>query len=476
MKKLHRTAGLWTAAVAALLFVAASGCDSSPSGSSGDTTAPTVVSTVPAVGAVDVVVNSNVIARFSEAMDVSTISITTFGVVGPAGVVAGSVSYDAINFVADFLPAAALATNTAYTATLSIGVKDVAGNSLSSPFSWGFNTGVAMDTTAPTVVSTNPADAAVDVPVNQIVSALFSESMDSATITTISYTLELNGVTPVVGIVGCPGTTATLKPSDMLAPNSSYTATLTTAVLDLAGNPLVSSVVWTFQTGTAVAMGPAAVNLGTAGNYAIIAKAGVSTTGVTSVVGDIGLSPAAGSFFTGFAETLDPSNVFSTSAFVTGQMFAANYATPTPANLTAAILDMVTAYADAEGRVSPDVTELGAGNIDGMTLAPGLYKWSTSVMIPISLTINGGANDKWIFQIAGDLTVNNAAIVTLAGGAQAKNIVWQVAGQAVFGTTSDFKGIVLCKTQIVLQTGAVLGGRVLAQTAVTLDATTLTSP
>jgi Ice-binding-like len=222
-------------------------------------------------------------------------------------------------------------------------------------------------------------------------------------------------------------------------------------------------------------LGPRAVSLGTAGDYVILAKSGVSTTGVTAVVGDIGLSPAAATYVTGFALS-SPATTFTTSAQVTGKVWASNYAVPTPANLTAAILNMQTAYTDAAGRTSPTATELGAGNIQGMTLVAGLYKWGTGLSIPSAVTLSGGANDVWIFQIAQNLTVGNGAIVTLSGGAQAKNVFWQVAGQATLGTTSDFKGIILSKTLIAFNTGAMITGRALAQTAVTLNATAVTNP
>jgi hypothetical protein len=139
---------------------------------------------------------------------------------------------------------------------------------------------------------------------------------------------------------------------------------------------------------------------------------------------------------------------------------------------------MEIAYTDAAGRTEPaPITELGAGNITTMDLAPGLYKWGTGLAIDAAgVILTGGANDVWIFQIAQDLTVANGAIVTLSGNAQAKNIFWQVAGQATLGTTSAFKGIILSKTLIDLQTGAVMNGRALAQTAVTLDASTVTQP
>jgi Ice-binding-like len=222
-------------------------------------------------------------------------------------------------------------------------------------------------------------------------------------------------------------------------------------------------------------LGPKALTLGTAGDYVILAKSGVSTTGTSSVVGDIGLSPAAATYVTGFALS-SPPTTFTTSAQVTGKVWASNYAAPTPANLTTAILNMQAAYTDAAGRTSPNFTELGAGNIQGMTLVPGLYKWGTGVSIPSAVTLSGGANDVWIFQIAQNLTVSNGAIVTLSGGAQAKNVFWQVAGQATLGTTSDFKGVILSKTLIALNTGAAITGRALAQTAVTLNATAVTQP
>jgi len=222
-------------------------------------------------------------------------------------------------------------------------------------------------------------------------------------------------------------------------------------------------------------LGPKAVTLGTAGDYVILAKSGVSTTGVTAVVGDIGLSPAAASYVTGFALS-SPPTTYSTSSQVTGKVWAANYAVPTPANLTAAVHNMQTAYTDAAGRTSPNFTELGAGNIQGLTLVPGLYKWGTGVSIPSAVTLAGGANDVWIFQIAQNLTVANSAKVTLSGGALAKNVFWQVAGQVTLGTSSDFKGIILSKTLIAFNTGAAITGRALAQTAVTLNATAITNP
>jgi len=180
----------------------------------------------------------------------------------------------------------------------------------------------------------------------------------------------------------------------------------------------------------------APVDLGSAGNFVILAKSGISTTGTTSIVGDIGVSPIVATAITGFGLIMDSSNQFSTSSLVTGKVYAADYAVPTPAYMTTAVSDMETAYTDAAGRTLPDFTELGAGNIGGMTLAPGLYKWSTGVTIPTDVTLSGGPDDVWIFQIAGTLDISSAKSVILSGGAQAKNIFWAVAGAVTLGTTS----------------------------------------
>ena len=219
--------------------------------------------------------------------------------------------------------------------------------------------------------------------------------------------------------------------------------------------------------------GRAPVNLRTAGNFTILSKSGISTTGTTSIVGDIGVSPIAATAITGFGLILDRSNTFSRSTLVTGKVYAASYAAPTPTMLTVAVGDMQTAYADAAGRTLPDFVELGGGNIGGLTLRPGLYKWSTPVTIPTNVTLNGSSTDVWIFQLSQTLDISSGKQVILQGGASAKNIFWQVAGQATLGTTSVFNGTILGATAIVARTGARLNGKALAQTAVTLDASTL---
>lgn len=229
----------------------------------------------------------------------------------------------------------------------------------------------------------------------------------------------------------------------------------TTAIPALAAKPVKSS---------------AAVNLGTSGNFVILSKAGITTTGNTKITGNIGVSPIAASAITGFGLVMDKLGQFSTSALVTGKVYAADYKSPTPKMLTTAVSDMQTAYTDAAGRAPTFPNNLYSGNLGGRTLAPGVYKWTTGVTIPTNVTLSGGSNDVWIFQIAGTLKINSGKKVILSGGAQAKNVFWQVAGATTIGTYSTFNGNVLDQTNIAIQTGAILNGRALAQTAVTLDA------
>lgn len=218
-----------------------------------------------------------------------------------------------------------------------------------------------------------------------------------------------------------------------------------------------------------------AVALGSAGSFVVLAKAGISSGPASAITGDLGVSPAAATYITGFDLTADATNVFATSAQVTGRIFASDYASPTPASLTAAVSDMETAFVDAAGR-APDVTELGAGDLGGRTLTKGVYQWSTGLLIPTDVTLTGSATDVWIFQIAQNLTVANGTRVLLAGGALAKNVFWQVSGAVDLGTTSHLDGVVLSQTAIALHTGASIEGRLLAQTAVTLEAASVVQP
>ncbi len=290
---------------------------------------------------------------------------------------------------------------------------------------------------------------------------------------------RLAAVGLLIGLAAAGCASASVSTSPTSSAQSSQSASATSTPLDSAApSPTVGTSPTASLAGplngvaganNAPASGPASVNLGTAGNYVLLSKAGISTTGATNVTGDIAVSPIAATAVTGFGLVQDSSRTFSRSSLVTGQVYASNYAVPTPSKLTVAVKDMETAYTNAAGRPA-SVTGLGAGNIGGLTLAPGTYKWGTGVNIPKNVTLSGGKNAVWIFQIAGTLTVSSATKVILAGGAQAKNIFWQVAGTTTLGTSSTFNGNILDKKNIALQTGAVLNGRALAQTAITLQA------
>lgn len=207
-----------------------------------------------------------------------------------------------------------------------------------------------------------------------------------------------------------------------------------------------------------------------AGRFVILTEAGITDVPTSAVTGNVGTSP-----ITGAADLL-------TCNEVTGTIYSVDAAGPQPCSvvdptlLTAAVLAMKHAYTNAAGRTKPDFINLGGGNIGGLTLSPGLYKWGTSVKIPTDVTISGLSDDVWIFQIAGNLTLSNGIAVHLSGGALAKHIFWQIAGLTTLGTTSHFEGIILCKTLIAMQTGASIHGRLFSQTAVTLQKNVVKRP
>ena len=211
------------------------------------------------------------------------------------------------------------------------------------------------------------------------------------------------------------------------------------------------------------------VDLGAAEDFIILSKTGISTATTSIITGNIGVSPSPASYITGFSLILDATGVFSTSSQVSGHVYAADYTSPTPVNLTTAISNMETAYTDAAGR-TPDFTELYEGDISGKTLAAGVYKWGTDLLINTDLTLNGSSTDVWIFQISGSYVQAAGIEIILSGGAIAENIFWQVAGDASVGTNAHFTGTMLCMTSIAIGTNASVFGKLYAQTAVTLDA------
>lgn len=444
-------------------------------GTSTDSTAPMLTLFVPAHAATGVDTDRKISATFSEAMNPLTITNKTFTLKQGTTAIPGIVTYSGLSAV--FTPASNLAASTNYTATMTTGAEDLAGNALAVKKVWSFTTGVAPDTTAPTVTLTVPAATATGVALSRKVQATFSEPMDPFMFTNMTFTLT-DGVEPVEGTVSYVGLVATFTPTSNLAANTTYHATMTTGVEDMSCNPLASNYEWSFTTVAALPPGPLPVDLGTAENFAILAKSGITTTGATTITGNIGVSPVAHTAMTGFGEAMDASHQFSTSPLVNGRLYAADYAFPTPAIMTAAVNDMETAYVDAAARpagVGPNLN-LGGGTIAGQTLAPGTYTWDSHVTITTNLTLNGGPDDVWIFQITGTLNMSPNMNVVLTGGAQAKNVFWQVASDVTLRTGSHFEGILLAKTKIAMNAGASIDGRLSTQTAVSLNANTVTQP
>lgn len=478
LKKYSKFAGTVSAVLLATTLTA---CFSSGSSSTSATTAVAaslaVTSTAPVLNATEVGTNVKVVAVFNNAIKSQTLTDTSFTLKGADEMaIPYTVSYDAKTMTAILKPTDLLSSKVAYTATLTTAVQDENSSALAKNYAWTFTTAESTDSTAPQVESFDPTDGKTGVVLNTKVTVVFDEAIDPATLTAESFKLT-RGTSTVTSTLGyVDPTTVVLTLDNDLEKETNYTLTLNNKITDIAGNSLALVTVG-FKTGTERSMGPKAVELGTAGNFVVLAKSAISTTGTTAITGDIGVSPAAETFITGFSQERDSTNTFSTAvAIVTGKIYASDMAVPTPANMTTAISDMEIAYTDAAGRSNPDFTELGAGDISGKTLEPGLYKWGTGLLITSDITLEGGANDVWILQIAEDLTIGNGVKVTLAGDAQPKNIFWQVAGAATMGTTSDVKGIILSKTRIEMNTDAVLNGRALAQTAVTLDANAVTQP
>lgn len=451
-----------------LLLVA--GCSSDDDGSTPDATlSPAVVNTNPNLDAIDVAINTSIEINFNKVMEASTINTSTFTLATGTTNVVGTVTY--LNETAIFSPVSNLQWDTMYTATISSGANDLLGIPLVANYSFSFTTGIQTDMVAPTVVLTDPLDAAIDVARNKVIAVTFDETMSAASFTATSFTL-MQGTNAISGSIAYANNTARFIPDTILDAGLSYTATVTNEVTDLAGNALEVSKTWSFMTGTTT--GLSVVNLGASGNYVILAKTAINNSPTSAITGDMGLSPAATTFITGFS--LTDATGYATSPQVTGEVYAADMASPTNTNLTTAVENMITAYNDAAGRPTPDFSELGTGSIGGLTLEPGLYKWTNTVTMASDVTLSGSADDVWIFQISGDMMMSSAVNITLTGGAKPENIFWQVAGEVVIGTTSHLEGVVLSMTGITMQTGASMNGRLLAQTAVILDANTVTKP
>lgn len=440
-------------------------------GATADTTRPAVTLTVPAASATDVATNTAITATFSEDMDPATIvtPATSFTLTGPgATAVAGDVTYAVGARTATFTPTtpATLPASALFTATITTGATDLAGNTLASNFVWTFTTGAAPDTTAPTLTSTNPANGATGVCINHTVNTTFGEAMDPLTITTATFTVQKPDSSLVAGTVSYNATSfvATFVPTANLAINTAYTVTMTTGVKDVAGNALASNNVWTFTTGITTCT--TAPSLGSAQNFAVIAAAAISNAAyATAITGDMGLSPNGLTSITGFIGGGTPA----TPGTVNGTIYTGD--ATSIAGLARA--DAGTAYQAAKTAAAAPGFVTVSGNIGGTTKFPGVYHSTSSISIEgaaLTLDAQGDANAVWIFDMESTLTTTPGGTVVLAGGAQAKNVFWRVGSSATLGA-AIFKGTILADTSITLGTTAIdVAGRLLAGSVTTSGA------
>jgi len=445
-----------------------------------DTTPPTVSSVIPANLATAVPINKKIAATFSEAMDPLTITNMTFTLKNDVTPVSGTVTYAGL--VATFTPTSNLAVNTLYTATITTGAKDLARNALVVNKVWTFTTGTTADTTRPTISSTNPADNDLDVATNQKITATFSEAMDPLTLTKATFTLK-NGLTPVTGTVVCVGDTATFTPASDLTPNTLYTVTITIGAKDLAGNALAGNYVWHFTTGTGafIIVHQDPVPLGSCSTFAILASAAITNIPTSNITGDVGLTPDAGSNITGFSSP-------GTCPEVTGIVYAVDgtgpaCATISPTILTNAKAAALTAFDNARAAVRGTPQAI-SGDLNGLTLYPGLYESGSSLEISpgghLYLDAQGDSSAIFVIRSATTITTEATSQVVLTKAAKATNVYWTAGSAVTLGANSVMKGTMIAGTALSLLTGANLEGRALNQgpsaAAVTLDASTITVP
>jgi hypothetical protein len=444
-----------------------------------DTTRPQVKLTIPGA-TTGVATNTAITATFTKAMSPATINAASFTLTTPLPGVSplGSVTYAADAQTAIFTPLAVLAADTTYTATITTAATDVSGNQLAgnqaplpaaSKYVWVFTTGSSM-ASAPTITLTVPANVATLVPLNSAVNATFSEAMNPSTLSSATFTVQLTGPplgSPIPGTVTYDSADhiATFTPLSDLAASASYTVTITGAA-DLAGDELAAGLVpnpWTFTTGTILALAPGAVNLGSASTFGIMASAAITSTGNSVINGNVALQP--GTSMTGF-----PPGV------VNGNIDANDGAS------ALAYTDLLTAYNSAKG-LAPGTTITGGADLGALYkngIPPGTYTSDSTMLVstPLVLDAGGNVNAVWVFQIGTSLTTG--ASVSLANGAQAKNVFWVPTAAATIGVGTIFDGTILAGGNVTGVTGSTINGRILAgaigQGTVALQDTTVNVP
>jgi hypothetical protein len=435
-----------------------------------------------------VALNKVIKATFSTMMDAASMNAASFQLKQGLTVVAGTVTYNGLT--ASFTPSLPLSPNKVYSATITTSAKDTAGNSLSANYNWSFATG-----NIPVVISTDPANTATGVALNKRISATFSEAMNASTINSSTFLLK-EGTNPISGTVTYVGTTATFTPLVNLLAGTTYTATITTGAQNPGGYSIAADYVWSFTT-TGATVPPPSI-LGSASMFgAFGGSAGITNQGLNTVInnGSIGTTGAS-TLITGFHDgttgdiyTETPLNV----GLVTGRIYTAPPAPGTATSFAIAsqgLMDATNAYNSISPASRPGGTDPGAGELGGLTLAPGVYKSASGTFKitngNLTLDAMGDPNAEWVFQTASGLTVGiagpaGARSVNLINGAQAKNVYWYVGSAATINAAGGgiMSGTIIASAGVTFSTAGnavqtVLNGRALSLNAsVTLVNTTI---
>ncbi|MFM2424831.1 MAG: hypothetical protein RL747_375 [Bacteroidota bacterium] len=422
---------------------------------------PKVIAVDPLNLAQSVELNKIVHANFNMPMDAATLNSSNCLLKQGSTVMPCGIGYS--GNVLSLAPAAALLPSTDYSVTLTTAVKNVGGIALAADYTWAFKTGVMI---APVVISTSPVNNATNVSLTEIVSATFNEAMSSSTVHDNSFKVMLGSVA-IAGSVYYLNNTAYFQPNVNLVSGKTYSAVITTAVKNISGVNIANNYTWTFS--TKMPLGPTAPTLNEVGKYGIIAGTAVSNNAGFSKINNlnVGIYPGVRSSITGFPPAV----------IVNGALHASDDITPIgiSALLLQAKTDLTSAYLYAEGATSPAPVTV-SGDQGGKTLSPGIYHSTSTLLVQngdLTLDAKGDVNAVWIFQIASSLTTVGGAggNIILSGGAQAKNIYWQVGSSATIGGYTAFKGNILALTSITMGVYAVADGRMLARNA----AVTMTS-
>jgi hypothetical protein len=436
-------------------------------------TSPTVASAYPATNAMASGHNLKISVVFAVAMNPSTINASTFFVKQGSNTILGTVAYSGMT--ATFTPDVQMPMHVNTTATITTGAKSMAGQFLSSDYVWNFST-----CHPPTIVSTNAANLATCVPINNPIRVTFNKYVDLLTVNNSTFSV-VTGTTVVNGSFTRSDSTITFTPTSNLLPATLYTVTITTGVMNGDKNPMENVFVFSFTTlapscPQSQGCGPLNVDLKTAGGFGILAGVGISNVGLSEIHDmNVGISPGFRSSVTGFPPAV----------VLGGLIYAADDIAPPGAIATQAQIDLTNAYLVAEGATSPAPVVI-SGDLGGRTLGPGIYKSTSTILLQSGdLTLDAGqapcdSTSVWIFQVGSALTTvgGGGGNVLLINGAQAKRVFWQVGSSATVGDGTKFKGTIMALTSITLGSGASVQGRALARNgAVTLSgANIITKP